>query len=241
MEKQIKISSRYDENIKLKATHGHFSSDRFHINYYLDLSTLKTRHSEAKSVARAMADRYVKKVKLDPRYLSAAGLEGMGNLDAIARMGSSLKPIDTIICMDGCEVIGAYLADELLNVGCRSNTEHNSFYIITPEFDSTGQMIVRKNIRPMIDGRNVLVVLATAMSGRTISKAIHTITAFGGVVQGLSVIFANVEEVQGLPVYGVFTHEDLPDFRLSSVEECKECLDQVPLDAVVNAYGYEEL
>lgn len=240
MDKEIKIPSKYDESITMKVVHGHFSSDRFHVNYYLDLSTLKTRHAEAKKVAKAMADRYVKRVTLDPKYLSSVGLEGAA-MEEMAKLGASTKQIDTIICMDGCEVIGAYLADELLNVGFRSNTEHNSFYVITPEFDSSGQMVVRKNMNTMIKGRNVLVVLATAMSGRTIGKAIQTINAYGGKVQGLSVIFANTDRVQNLPVYGVFTHEDLPNFRLSSPQDCEDCINHIPLDAVVNAYGYEPL
>ena len=80
------------------------------------------------------------------------------------------------------EVIGAYLAEELTAGGFPSNNKHKSFYVITPEFDNTGQMVVRNNIQPMIKGKNVLVVLATAMSGHTISKAIGTILAHGGKV-----------------------------------------------------------
>ena len=155
--------------------------------------------------------------------------------------GAVIKPIDTIICMDGCEVIGAYLADELMKHGVSTTTQHKSFYVITPEFDNTGQMVVRKNIQPMIQGRNVLVVLASAMSGRTISKAIGTILAYGGKVKGLSVIFANVDEVEGYTVNGVFTHDDLPNFKLSNPNDCDDCKAGKKLTAVVNSYGYSLL
>ena len=101
----MKIQSKYNKDLVLKVTPGHFSSDRFHVNYYIDMSTLKMRHSEAKKIAEAMADKYVKKVKLDNR------VTGFGAMPSMADLGATTTPIDTIICMDGCEVIGAYLAD----------------------------------------------------------------------------------------------------------------------------------
>lgn len=233
MEEQIKIPCRGYKDLVLKVTPGHFSSDRFHVNYYIDMSSLKMRQVEAKMVAKVMAEKYIKKVKLD------MGLNSMLEIGPLSQMGATFAPIDTIICMDGCEVIGAYLAEELLANGYPINTKHNSFYVVTPEFDNRGQMVVRKNIKPMIKGRHVLVVLATAMSGRTISKAIGTILAYGGKITGLSVIFANVDKVDGYPVNGVFTHEDLPNFRLSDPCDCEDCKAGKKLNAVVNSYGYE--
>lgn len=234
MKEQIKIPAKSNDQLVLRVTPGHFSSDRFHVNYYIDMSSLKMRQSEAKLVAKVMAEKYVKKVKLPGNVMGI-------NLEAMAEIGANRTPVDTIICMDGCEVIGAYLAEELSDGGFPSNNKHKSFYVITPEFDNTGQMVVRNNIKPMIKGKNVLVVLATAMSGRTISKAIGTILAYGGKVTGLSVVFANVDQVDDYPVYGVFTHEDLPNFKLSDPHHCTDCEDGKPLDAVVNSYGYQML
>ncbi len=235
MNEQIKIESKLNKDITLKVIPGHFSSDRFHVNYYIDMSTLKMRHSEAKKIAETMASKYVNKIDLSIKNDYIAGFE------SLVEVGAVTKPIDTIICMDGCEVIGAYLADELLKHGVSTQTKHNSFYVITPEFDNTGQMVVRDNIKPMIQGRNVLVVLASAMSGRTISKAIGTILAYGGKVQGLSVIFANVDEVEGYPVHGVFTKDDLPNFKLTDPNNCDDCKAGKKLEAVVNSYGYSPL
>lgn len=232
MNEQIKIPCRANKDLVLKVTPGHYSSDRFHVNYYIDMSTLKMRQTEAKLVAKVMADKYISKIKL-------SGAASHFFSEAEVDMGANFKPIDTIVCMDGCEAIGAYLADELIAQGYPINTNHNSFYVVTPEFDNRGQMVVRKNIKPMIQGRNVLVVLATAMSGRTISKAIGTILAYGGKITGLSVIFANVDNVDGYPVNGVFTQEDIPDFRLSDPADCPDCKAGKKLTAVVNSYGYE--
>ena len=41
----MKVKSKVDSNIELSVTPGHFSSDRFHVNYYIDMSNLKMRMS----------------------------------------------------------------------------------------------------------------------------------------------------------------------------------------------------
>ena len=51
----IKIKSKVNSEIELTVTPGHFSSDRFHVNYYIDMSSLKMRVTEVKKVAAAMA------------------------------------------------------------------------------------------------------------------------------------------------------------------------------------------
>ena len=40
-------------NAPLKVTPGHFATNHAHINYYLDMTTLKTRLSEAQEIARS--------------------------------------------------------------------------------------------------------------------------------------------------------------------------------------------
>ena len=133
MNQQMKIPCKKNNQLVLKVTPGHFSSDRFHVNYYIDMSTLKMRQSEAKLVAEIMAEHYVQKVEVtNPR------LSNWMNVTNLVEQGTIQTPIDTIVCMDGCEVIGAYLADELTKKGYPSNTQHHSFYVITPEFDYSG-------------------------------------------------------------------------------------------------------
>ena len=63
------------------------------------------------------------------------------------------KPIDTIACLDGCEVIGAFLASELSRSGVLSTNAHKTIYVVTPEFNSNGQMIFRDNLKPEIYGK----------------------------------------------------------------------------------------
>lgn len=237
MEKPKKIYAKDNPEVALKVTKGHFSSDRFHINYYIDMTSLKRRRKEAQEVAKAMVSRYVSRVNLPSGNISLAG----GDMEQLMASLSTKATIDTVICMDGCEVIGAYVAEELSNVGVTTLNSHHTSYIITPEFDSTGQMVVRDNIRPMLKDKHVLVVLATAMSGRTISKSIRCIRSYGGIIEGISVIFSAVDEIEGYPVNSVFGVSDLPDFKLSDPDQCPDCQNGIKLDAIVNSYGYTVL
>ena len=70
--------------VPLKIRPGHFATNHAHINYYIDVTTLKARTKEAEDVAQALVGMYL--------------------YDTV---------IDTIVCMEGTEVIGAFLAEEL--------------------------------------------------------------------------------------------------------------------------------
>lgn len=236
MSKAVKIYSKDHPALALKVTKGHFSSDRFHINYYIDMTDLKMRQRNAEEVAKAIVEKYVKRVTLTP----VIGLVSEA-MNQMAATNATKAPIDTIICMDGCEAIGAYIAKELSEVGFATTNTHKTTYILTPEFDSTGQMVVRENIKPMLKGKHVLVVLATAMSGHTIAKSLRCISSYGGIVEGISCIFSAISEIEGHPVNSVFEASDLEGFRLSEPDNCPDCKAGVKLDAIVNSYGYTVL
>ena len=236
MGKAVKIYSKDHPALALKVTKGHFSSDRFHINYYIDMTDLKMRQRNAEEVAKAIVEKYVKRVTLPP----VIGLVSEA-MNQMAATNATKAPIDTIICMDGCEAIGAYIAKELSEVGFATTNTHKTTYILTPEFDSAGQMVVRENIKPMLKGKHVLVVLATAMSGHTIAKSLRCIFSYGGIVEGISCIFSAISEIEGHPVNSVFEASDLEGFRLSEPDNCPDCKAGVKLDAIVNSYGYTVL
>ena len=44
-----KIYAKDNPELALKVTKGHFSSDRFHINYYIDMTSLKMRRKDAQA------------------------------------------------------------------------------------------------------------------------------------------------------------------------------------------------
>ena len=164
----FKINSPYNNLINLKVSQGHFATTSSHINHYIDLTTLKARASEAKAVAKSMSHEYI---------------------------ASTI--VDTIVCIDGTDVVGAYLADALTESGIMSMNQHGTMYVITPEVNSMGQLTFRDNVIPMINNRHVLLLLATATTGQTTEKAIECITYYGGTIAGISAIFSAVDSVGG--------------------------------------------
>ena len=157
MQDMIKIRLKENDNVVLKAIPGHFITPNSHVNYYLDMTTIKSRLSEASAAASELCK------KISP--------------DTI---------VDTIVCMDGCEIIGAYLAEELSKAGVISINFHPTSYITTPEVASTGQFLFRDNIQPMIKGKNVLLLMASATTGQTIVKATQALRYYGANISGIS-------------------------------------------------------
>ena len=148
--KIVKYYARKDSNIALKVIPGHFVTNHSHLNYYLDMTTMKTRQNEAERIAIAMKDYY-------------------NVMD---------KPIDTIVCLDGCEVIGAFLASELSRSGVLSTNAHKTIYVVTPEFNSNGQMIFRDNLKPEIYGKNVLQQQQERLSATALNASNITVAFF---------------------------------------------------------------
>ncbi len=72
----------------LRVAKGHFATSHSHINYYIDVTTQKSRLSEAKAVARELVSAY---------------------------QHSTI--VDTVLCLDGTQVIGTCLANELTKDG----------------------------------------------------------------------------------------------------------------------------
>ena len=149
--------------------------------------------------------------------------------------------VDTIVCMDGCEIIGAYLAEELTKAGVISINYHKTIYITTPEVASTGQMVFRDNIQPMIKGKNILLLMASATTGQTLAKAIQTLNYYGATISGISAIFSAANSSMGIEINSLFTIKDLPDYKAYAPEGCSMCKDKKSIDAFANAYGYSKL
>lgn len=212
MQEAKKMVSKRHPGIVLKAIPGHFVTPSSHINYYLDMSMLKARQSEAAEAARAMADAY---------------------------MASTV--VDTIVCMEGCEVIGAYLAEQLTRAGVHSMNAHKTIYITSPEINSSGQMLFRENLKPMIRNKHVLLLLAAATTGNTMRSALDSILYYGGTITGVSAIFSAVNKVHGIPVNALYTMADIADYKMSKPDACPFCKEGRPVDAIANGYGYSPI
>ncbi|MGI5959501.1 MAG: phosphoribosyltransferase [Massiliimalia sp.] len=207
----FKIMSK-NSAVPLKITQGHFATNHSHVNCYIDMTTLKARQSEAELAAEALGTHYI--------------------TDTV---------VDTILCLDGTQIIGAYLAQELSKTGIMSINAHQTIYIVTPEHDTNGQMIFRDNIQPMIRGKHVLILTASITTGITVRKSMECIQYYGGVTTGISAIFSALDQVEGMDVRSIFTRNDIPEYEGYSSHECPLCRQGQKLDALVNGYGYSKL
>ena len=199
-------------SVPLKVVAGHFATNHSHVNYYIDMTTLKSRVSEALEVAKLLAGKYV--------------------MNTI---------VDTIVCLDGMQVVGTLLAEQLTMSGSHSMNAHNTIYVVTPEYNSNSQLIFRDNIQPMIDGKHVLILMASVTTGITIRRSAECVSYYGGKVAGVAAIFSAVDDVEGYPIHSVFTRSVLPDYHSCAPMQCPLCRAGQKIDALVNSYGYSKL
>lgn len=212
MANTYRINSPYNNLIKLNVTPGHFATTQSHINAYIDLTTLKARSSEARAVAKSISSEYM-----------------------------ATTVVDVIICMDGTDVIGAYLADELTNSGVMCMNAHGSIYVITPEQNAMGQLTFTDNVVPMVNGKHVLLLLATASTGHTVEKAIECINYYGGIIEGISSIFTATDEIDGYPIHSVFHKKDVEGYDSFPSSACPFCQSGAKLDGIISAGGLKAL
>ncbi len=212
MEEARTIISRANNLVEIQVIPGHFATNHSHITSYVDMTTMKCRKNEAAAAASVLAGKY-----------------------------NTSTYIDTIICMDGCEVIGAFLADALTDSGIHSMNEHQTMYIVTPEINADGQLIFRDNMQMMIREKHCILLLASATTGRTIARAIQCVKYYGGIVEGVSAIFSASREVAGMEINSIFDKDDLGEYYSYEAAECPLCAKGVKIDAIVNSFGYSKL
>ena len=200
------------KDLFLRVSKGHFATSHSHINYYIDVTTQKTRLSEAAALAKELVSYY-----------------------------KSNTIVDTILCLDGTQVIGTCLAEELPRGDFANMNAHQTIYIVTPEHTTGSQLFFRDNIIPMISGKNVLILAASVTTGFTVRGAIEAINYYGGAVAGISAIFATVENFADIPVRAVFDPNDLDGYASYSSHECPYCKKGEKIDALVNSFGYSKL
>lgn len=211
MTEMYKIRTKH-KDLFLRVAKGHFATSHSHTNYYIDVTTQKTRLSEAQAVAKELVDHY-----------------------------RTNTIIDTILCLDGTEVIGACIADELTKEDFVNMNAHQTIYIVSPEFTNGGQLLFRDNLTPMISGKHVLVLAASVTTGKTAQAAIEAAKYYGGAVVGVSAIFATLEQCDGHPVNSIFNPDNLNEYECYNSHSCPMCKKGERIEALVNSYGYSKL
>ena len=203
----------HQKNLVLRVAKGHFATSSVHSNYYIDVAAQKSRLSEAKAVAEELCRNH--------------------------KYGTQV--IDTILCLDGTEVIATCLAEELTKNDYVNINAHQTIYIVTPEIISGSQIIFRDNIVPMIKGKHVLITAVSVASGNTAKSAVDAVNYYGGQVVGIASIFATTEECAGIKINSVFNPNDLPEYFSKPAHECPLCKEGKKLDALINCHGFSKL
>ena len=199
-------------NLQLRVSKGHYATSHSHINYYIDVTLTKFRLSEARAAAQELVRGY---------------------------RGTTI--IDTILCLDGTEVIGACMGSELTKAGYSNMNAHQTIYVVTPEHTTGSQLIFRENTAPMIQGKHVLVLAASVTTGYTVQGAVEAIRYYGGEPAGVTAIFATVDKCAGYPVASIFDPHDLPDYQSYDAHSCPWCKEGKKIDALVISFGYSSL
>lgn len=198
------------KNLYLRVVKGHFATSNAHSNYYIDVAAQKSRLAEAQAVADELSAYYHTTV------------------------------VDTILCLDGTEVIGTCLADKLTRGSYISMNAHQTIYIVTPEM-SNGQILFRDNIVPMIQGKHVLILAVSVASGNTVRNAIEAVRYYGGQPTGIASVFATQETIDALEIHSVFDPNDIEGYGSYAPHACPLCKKGEKIDALINCYGFSKL
>ena len=208
------ILLQYPNSNKLAVTvhSGHFATRTCHKSHYVDVTPIKHDHFLAREAGFTLATRYLVSTN-----------------------------IDTVVCLDGSEVIGGFLAWNLAKQDFRSINEGKNISVIPPEYDMNHHMIFRENILSRIKDKDVLVLISTVNSGATARKALDTIAYYGGRCQGVAAVFSTVKAVEGVPVFALFTPDDIPGYVSAPAKECPLCAKGEKISALINSYGFSQL
>jgi len=210
--KAFSISLAKNPKIAIKVVPGHFSTSNKHSNNYLDFCELKCNVMIARDVARELAIPYL-----------------------------SSTMIDTIVCIEKTAVIGACLAEELFQEGTSSINAGNEIHVLSPIHNAYGNWIFPSNRAEWINGKNILVLVATISSGRALHNVLECISYYGGNLTGISTLYLASHEMRQDNINALFTAEDIPDYQLFNPADCEMCKNKQPLDGIISSEGYTKI
>ena len=198
--------------LKLSVYKGHFATSHSHMNYYIDVAANKASSLQTKEIAKVLAEHY--------RHTTE---------------------VDTILCLDGSEVIGAFLAERLSQPDFYGINADRDIFVLTPERINGSQLFFRDNTAPMLEGKKVLILAVSIVTGYTAQAALEAVHYFGGTPVGICSIFSNPDRCLDIPINSVFNAEDLPGYESHSALECPMCKEGEKIIALVNSFGVSAL
>ena len=199
-------------DVSLRVAQGHFATRNSHTNYFIDVTAQQSCVRDAEAVAQQLTQRLTQQML-----------------------------VDTILCMDGTRVIGTCLAQKLTQGGFRSMNAGREIYVLRENVGTSGKLIFRDNAKFMLEGKNILLLLASVTTGGTVRRGIECVRYYKGNVAGIAAIYSYQKEIDGIPVISLFDTNDIADYASYLPEECPMCKEKRELDAVVDKYGYSAL
>ena len=198
--------------ISIRVIPGHFTTTNIHVNYYLDVSTLKSNALVARDVGRELAIPY---------------------------LSSTL--VDTIVCMENTKVIGAYLAEELLGEGTAVMNSGGDIHVVTPMQSDGGKLVFYDSEVEWITNKNILLLTATVSSGKTLKSALDCLSFYDGRIAGISALFMLSVDDPTHNIHTLFSAEDIPGYKLSEFDNCGMCMTGQKLDAIISSEGFTKI
>lgn len=202
----IILNAPNNRRIKLTVYPGHYATSHAHVDKYISMTEIRTDTAMAEEAAKALADRL--------RY----------------------SKIDTIVCLECTQTIGAFLAKELMD-GAHSINSGNAIHVITPEINSNNQLSFNSEIQLHVTGKDVALLMSTVSTGRSLARAAECIEYYGGRIIGIASIFSAIDSSQELPIHAIFKREDLSEYNNYKSNECPLCKRGRKLDGFINAGG----
>jgi orotate phosphoribosyltransferase len=143
--------------------------------------------------------------------------------------------VDTVVCMDKTETIGAFLANELLSAGVNRG---NDIHVVTPISNVNNNLVFKDSMLEWISGKSIILLVAMMISGRAVDRAMECLDYYGANVVGTSALFMAVHGEQKHKINALFTSDDISGYKLFSPGQCEMCKAGLPLDAMVSTEGY---
>ncbi|WP_310602402.1 phosphoribosyltransferase [Anaerosporobacter sp.] len=198
--------------ITMKVIPGHFATSSAHVSHYLNVNDLKTNARMAKDVAKELAIPY---------------------------LTSTL--VDTIVCVEGTQVIGAYLAEELLQDGISIMNSDQEIHVITPEVNVNKELMFPDSKKDIILDKNILLLIDSISSGITLSCALECISYYGGTLIGISTLFSALADQSGQEIHTLFTDDDIEEYQIYTPGQCAMCEQGLKVEAYINSEGYSTI
>lgn len=204
------VSAKGNRRIKLNIYPGHFATSHAHVDNYISMTEVRNSSMMAAEAADMLAASF--------KY----------------------NQIDTIICLEFTQMIGAFIAKDL-SQSSRSVNSDNDIHVITPQINSNNQLSFNSDMQVYVTDRNVLLLISTVSTGRSLARAVECITYYGGNLVGIGSIFSAIDEMGNLPIKSIFHRSDIGEYNDYRSEECPLCKRGRKVDGLINTGGYTKL